>query len=122
MSTFFLGVFDTSIGNLQMPPAGEHTAFILHLMNAIDDASNGVSGDNRLKRIPWTKDSYHDEFFRLARRQLRSMRFVDRKTRKAIKTDLSCIQNSIDTMNGFLMLWKQLQSRGFTSFKTRKIN
>ena len=25
-------------------------------------------------------------------------------------------------MTGFLMLWKQLQSRGFTSFETRKIN
>ena len=83
MSTFFLGVFDTSIGNLQMPPAGEHTAFILHLMNAIGDAFNGSSGDNHLKRIPWTKNSYHDELFRLGRRQLRSIRFVDRKTWKA---------------------------------------
>ena len=66
----FLGVFDTS--------AGEHTAFILHLMNAIGDAFNGAVGDNHLKRILWTKDSYHDEFFRLARGQLRSMRFANR--------------------------------------------
>ena len=55
-----------------MPAEGEHTAFVLHLMNAIADAFNGVTeGDDHPKRIPYSGNSYRDEFFSLARRQLK---------------------------------------------------
>ena len=50
------------------------------------------------------------------------MRFVDRKSRKPVKTDIPCIQNLIDTLHGFRMLWKSLKSSELKSFDTRRIN
>ncbi|XP_033225224.1 uncharacterized protein LOC117178093 [Belonocnema kinseyi] len=117
------GTINTKIGPLTVPPSGSNTAFVLQLMNALGDGMNGVSsGDNHPKRIPWPKGSYHSEFFKNARRQLKSMRFVHRETRKPIRTDIPCLQNLIDTLQGFQLLWKKLQSLGFKSFYTRNIN
>lgn len=106
-----------------MPSDGVHTAFILHLMNGIADATNGVSsGDNHPKRIPWTENSYHEQFLKDAVRQLKNMRFVDSETKKQVKTDIPCLQNMIDTLNGFQLVWTKLKSLGFKSFNTRNIN
>ena len=106
-----------------MSSSGVNTAFVLQLMNAIGDGINGVSsGDKHPKRIPWAKGSYHSEFFTNARRQLRSMRFVHPETRKPLKTDIPCLKNLIDTLQGFKLLWGKLQSLGFESFGTRNIN
>ena len=106
-----------------MPSDGIHTAFILQLMNGIADGFNGVSfGDNHPKRTPWTANSYHKDFFTHVRRQLKSIRFVDSKNRKPVKTDIPCLQNLIDTLQAFKLLWKKSQSLGFKSFDSRKIN
>ena len=119
----FSGKINTKVGSLTVPPSGVNTAFVLHLMNAIGDGFNGVSsGDNYPKRIPWSEESYHGEFFKNARRQLKSMRFVHPETRKPIKTDIPSLPNLICTLQGFKLLWRKLQSLGFQSFNTRNIN
>ena len=98
-------------------------AFILKIINGITDGLNEDShGDRKLKRIPWTEKPYHAEFFSNARRQLKSMRFVDRHSCKKERTKIPCLENLIDTLEGFKLLWKKLNSKTFKSFNTRNLN
>ena len=113
----------TSIGDKKMPAEGIHTAYFLHLMNGIGDGTNGVNcGDKHPKRIPWSAKSYHAEFFANVRRQLRSIRFINSKTKKAVTTDIPCLQNLMNTLQGFQLLWEKLEGMGFETFATRNVN
>ena len=122
-TTLFAGTFKTSIGDRKVPAEGIHTAYILNLMNAIADGVNVVNhSDTTSKRIVRYENSYHDEFFKNAYRQLKSMRFVDHRSHKPIKTDIPCLENLIDTLQGFRLLWKKLKLYSFKSFATRNLN
>ena len=106
-----------------MPAEGIHTAYFLQLMNRIADGTNGVHyGDDHPKRIPWSAESYHAEFFANTRRQLRSIRFIHSETQKPVTTDIPCLQNLINTLQGFELLWAKLEGMGFDNFATRTIN
>ena len=50
------------------------------------------------------------------------MRFVDKESQKPVKTDIPCLKNLADTLQGFRLLWKKLKILGFDSFCTRNIN
>ena len=50
------------------------------------------------------------------------MRFVDRHSHKKVRTEIPCLKNLIDTLEGFKLLWKKLKSLGFKSFNTRNLN
>ena len=92
-------------------------------MNGIADGLNGHSrGDGKSKRIPWTEKSYHAEFFSNARRQLKNMRFVDRHSHEKVRSEIPCLENLIDILEGFKLLWKKLKLLGFKSFNTRNLN
>lgn len=106
-----------------MPSEAHHTAYILRFFNDVADALNGDYRDaNGSRRIPWSDSSYHDEFLGKARTALMKMHFVDKKTKKKVSTDVPCLQNLIDTLQAFKLLWKKLKSLGFTSFFPRNLN
>ena len=92
-------------------------------MNGIADGTNDVHyGDDHPKRIPWSAESYHAEFFANARKQLRSIRFINTETKKPVTTDIPCLQNFINTLQRFELLWAKLEGMGFQNFATRNIN
>ena len=106
-----------------MPEEAHQTAYVIRLLN---DVADGINGDNRgdttSRRSPWTIDSYHDQFFGEARSTLKKMQFVNPQTKKRVRTDAPCLQNLVDTLQGFRMLWQKLQDLGFTSFSPRNLN
>lgn len=116
------GTFSTSIGERKIPQSGVHTAFVIHLMNGIADATNGTDDDRNCRRISFSDNSYHEEFITNAIRQLKNIRFVDKNTLEPVKTYVPCLPNLIDTLRGFKMLWRKLKEVGFQSFNTKNIN
>lgn len=48
--------------------------------------------------------------------------FVDKKTKKKIKTKIPCLENLVFTIRSFLLLTKRLQNIGFTELDQRKVN
>ncbi|XP_033212821.1 uncharacterized protein LOC117170271 [Belonocnema kinseyi] len=122
------GPIDTHIGPLDMPSEAYHTAFNLNLLNDFGDGFSSVrkgyvrQGDRNTRRVPWTENFYQDEFFKLSARQLKSMWFIDKKTQKSVTTDIPSLQNLIDTLEDFLVIWEKLKSLGFESFCTHAIN
>ncbi|XP_033207965.1 uncharacterized protein LOC117167268 [Belonocnema kinseyi] len=116
------GAWDTAIYEILMPPEAWQTAYVLQLLNYIGDGINGDDCGLHSRRIPWTKNSYHDEFFGEARAALKKMQFVDRETKKRSQTNALCLPNLIDTLQGFRMLWKKLQGLAFKRFCTRNLN
>lgn len=107
-----------------MSSEAHHTAYILKLFN---DIADGINGDHRPEnegtgRIPWSSTSYQDQFFGEAKALLMKMQYVDEKTKRKVTTDVPCLQNLIDTLQSFRMLWRKLQNLGFTSFFPRNLN
>ena len=106
-----------------MPQEAYHNAYVLWLLNDIADEINGDNReDTTSRRSQWTCTSYHDQFFGEARSELKKMHVVDPQTKKRVRTDAPCLQNLVDTLQGFRMLWKKLQGLGFTTFSPRKLN
>ena len=108
---------------MTMPQDAYQTAYVLRLLN---DIADGINGDNRddttSRRSPWTSASYYDQFFGEARSKLKKMQFVNPQTKKRVRTDAPCLQNFVDTLQGFRMLWQKLQGLGFTTFSPRNLN
>ena len=107
-----------------MPIQGRDTAEVLAYFNILSDAFNGkVKKDPKsFYRTLFDDDSFHYDFFSDARRKLTRMRYVERDTKKPIKTQPPCLTNLIKTIDGVQLLWKRLKELGFTSLKTKHLN
>lgn len=101
---------------------GIATAEAVSFFNDLFDSVNGSENNECELRSLVREDSAHHEFWVKAKCSLRNMCYVDRVTRKPVRT-VPTIKNWSLTLDGFQKLWKILHCKyGFTSLKPRNCN
>ncbi|KAB0793229.1 hypothetical protein PPYR_12849 [Photinus pyralis] len=105
-----------------LDPAAHDTADLLLFFDELFDSVNGHTLYSPIKKLRCvvSNKSHHMRFWQDAIAVIRSMSFVDAKTKRSVVTP--SLSNWVSTLQNFMYIWKRLRSEGFRFIAPRDFN